>query len=103
MKSVYRFGVIPSLKFNGLRLVLFTNLDKIFKNVKHRVFKLMLSLIAGVGKEKLRTFNETKTQTFFRSGTGSRSSEHERSCPKPEHAHATTTNVHAGHDPPPNV
>jgi hypothetical protein len=63
-----------SIKFNGLRIVLFTNLDKILKNVKHRVFKLMLSLIADMGKEKLTTFNETHTQTFFRFGTGSRSS-----------------------------
>ena len=61
-----------SLKFNGRRAAFFTNLDKTFKNVKHRVFKLMLSLIANVGKVKLRTFNETHTQTFFRFGPDAR-------------------------------
>ena len=54
-----------SPKFNGLRLVLFTNLDKILKNVKHRVFKLMISLIADVGKEKNKGFLMKRTHKLF--------------------------------------
>ena len=98
---------LTSPKLQGLGVDLCATLDKFFKNVKHRVFKLMLSLIANVGKVKLRTFYETHTQTFFRSGHGTcRWTQHERCCPKPKHAHAflaTRTNADAGHDPPPNV